>query len=77
MNATIGAVTMYFDDFIVGPQLPFAASSGITTATVSTATNAGATTGTGGFVSGTYTVPAGVSYLRIRMVGGGGGGGGG
>jgi hypothetical protein len=26
--------------------------------------------------SGTYTVPAGVSYLRVRMVGGGGGGGG-
>ncbi len=27
--------------------------------------------------SGTYTTPAGVAYLRVRMVGGGGGGGGG
>jgi len=41
----------------------------------------GASGNTGGFpassASGTYTVPAGVVWLRVRMVGGGGGGNGG
>ena len=44
--------------------------------TISTALVTGTGTGTGGFVSGTYTTPAGVRWLRVRMVGGGGGGGG-
>lgn len=43
------------------------------TPTVSTALNVGTATGTGGFVSGTYTTPAGVKWLEIRAVGGGGG----
>jgi hypothetical protein len=42
--------------------------------TVSTALNTGTATGTGGFVSGTYTTPANVAWIEVWMVGGGGGG---
>jgi hypothetical protein len=41
--------------------------------TISTALNTGTATGTGGFVSGTYTTPVGVRWLEVRAVGGGGG----
>jgi hypothetical protein len=45
--------------------------------TVSKATSSGTATGTGGFVSGTYTTPPNVQYIRVRLVGGGAGGTGG
>jgi hypothetical protein len=48
-------------------------NGGAVTPTVSTALNTGATTGTGGFVSGTYTTPANVVYIEVEAVGGGGG----
>ena len=58
-------------------------NGGVYTPTVSTVTatsaNHGGNTVTGNFSavgSGTYTTPANVSYIRVRMVGGGGGGGG-
>ena len=41
--------------------------------TMSTAFNTGSATGTGGFVSGTYTSPANCIYIEVEMVGGGGG----
>ncbi len=44
--------------------------------TVSKAIGPTTTIGTGGFSqTGIYTTPAGVNYIRVRMVGGGGGGG--
>jgi hypothetical protein len=53
-----------------------AGNGGAYTPTASRALGPTTATGTGGFVSGTYTTPANVSYIRVRMVGGGGGGGG-
>jgi hypothetical protein len=65
VTATTGAVTLYLDDFYVGPQ-------NTTTGIIAKAPTV--TTLISG--SGTYTVPAGVNFLKIRIVGGGGGGGG-
>jgi hypothetical protein len=45
-----------------------------TAPTISKATATGTASGTGGFVSGTYTVPSGCSWIEVEMTGGGGGG---
>lgn len=50
------------------------ATGGYVQTTISNATSAGTATGTGGFVSGTYTTPSGVVELEIWGVAGGGGG---
>lgn len=50
-------------------------AGGAVTPTVSKALSSGTTTGTGGFVSGTYTAPTNVSYIIVEAVGPGGGGG--
>ncbi len=60
----------------VGGASSFAMSE-FTPPTVSRAYTAGTASGTGGFVSGTYTTPANVKYLIVTVQGGGGGGGGG
>lgn len=65
--------------FLQGPFSGSAAAptfAALTLPTVSTAKNSGTSTGTGQFISGTYTTPTGVLYLLLRAVGGGGGGGG-
>ena len=64
-NATTGAVTVYFDDFALGPQ---STSTGLIPkpSTIQKFTSG----------SGTYTRPDNVYQIKVRMVGGGGGGGG-
>lgn len=64
------------------PSWGTVASGGVTTATftaptISRATVSGTSSGTGGFISGTYTTPTSPRtplYLKVRMAGGGGGG---
>lgn len=64
--APTGAWSFTVDDFFVGSSFPSSFSNGLQP------TRTTLTSGTGA----TYTTPLGVSYLRIRMIGGGGGGGG-
>lgn len=59
------AYTLEFDNFAVGPTVPVL-TPGTTTPTVQKFTSS----------SGTYTTPANVKYIRVRLIGGGGGGGG-
>jgi len=62
INATTSNTDIEFDDFSVGPQ---ATSYSIQKAPTQQRFTSS---------SGTYTTPGGVSYIRVRMVGGGGGG---
>lgn len=78
-GATSGSVTLQAANVAGSSVLTMPAVTD-TVLTVTTANNQAATAPTQQIFlsgSGTYTLPAGVKWLRVRMVGGGGGGGGG
>lgn len=68
INATAGAYSLTVDDFVVGSGSGASNNFGQGQAPTTTTISSG--------LSGTYTTPAGVQWIRVRMVGGGGGGGG-